>query len=214
MPDVLNRRLTLAPLAVAVALLAVSCGSKSEEPEAAFTIPPGSSTLSLPASTTPQLVCDPETVTPPDVSEAPTVEVPEGEAPTELVTTDLVEGTGTEAQPGDTVAVEYAGVLYEDGTPFDASWDRGAEPFEFQLGAGMVIQGWDQGVAGMQVGGRRMLVIPAELGYGDAGSPPVIPGGATLVFVVDLLQVCSPDTGADAAADGTGTTVAADTSTP
>ncbi len=111
-------------------------------------------------------------------------------APTALVKKDIVVGDGAEAKEGDTVKVQYVGALYDDGTEFDASWDRD-EPFEFQLGGGQVIQGWDQGVAGMKVGGRRVLVIPPELGYGAQGSPPTIPANATLVFVVDLEDVQS-----------------------
>jgi FKBP-type peptidyl-prolyl cis-trans isomerase len=111
--------------------------------------------------------------------------------PEELVTKDIVVGDGPEAKEGDTVKVQYVGALYDNGTEFDASW-TGNEPgdgFEFTLGGGQVIQGWDEGVAGMKVGGRRVLVIPPDLGYGEQGSPPTIPGNATLVFVVDLEEV-------------------------
>jgi len=118
----------------------------------------------------------------------PTVSVPSGEAPTGLVKEDLVTGTGAEATKGKTVSVHYVGVLFPDGKQFDASWDRN-EPFVFRLGAGQVIGGWDQGVEGMKVGGRRQLVIPPALGYGSRGAPPVIGPNATLVFVVDLLAV-------------------------
>jgi peptidylprolyl isomerase len=118
----------------------------------------------------------------------PKVTVPNGAPPKALETEDLVEGTGAEAKAGDQVTVQYVGVNYENGKEFDASWDRG-EPFPFQLGAGMVIPGWDQGVAGMKVGGRRELVIPPDLAYGAAGSPPAIPPNETLVFVVDLVAV-------------------------
>jgi peptidylprolyl isomerase len=103
---------------------------------------------------------------------------------------DVVVGDGDEAQSGDIVQVHYSGFL-EDGTMFDSSVPRG-QPFEFTLGAGRVIPGWDEGVAGMQVGGRRTLVIPAELGYGEQGQPPTIPGGATLVFDVELLNTQTP----------------------
>ncbi|MBE2318317.1 FKBP-type peptidyl-prolyl cis-trans isomerase [Solirubrobacter sp. CPCC 204708] len=123
-----------------------------------------------------------------DVGEKPEIKTPGGEGPTELVSEDLEEGKGTAAKAGDTVQVQYSGVLYSDGTPFDNSFDRG-EPFEFQLGAGMVIPGWDQGVEGMKEGGRRVLTIPSDLAYGDAGAPPTIPPGATLVFVVDLEKI-------------------------
>ncbi|MEZ5235008.1 MAG: FKBP-type peptidyl-prolyl cis-trans isomerase [Acidimicrobiales bacterium] len=118
----------------------------------------------------------------------PTVSVPGGAEPTELVIEDLVTGTGAEAVAGKPVAVHYVGVHFTDGSQFDASWDRG-EPFTFQLGGGQVIQGWDQGVVGMKVGGRRQLTIPGSLAYGANGFPPVIQPNETLVFVVDLLAV-------------------------
>ena len=118
----------------------------------------------------------------------PVVEVPAGEPPTELVSEELVEGEGAEAKAGDRVTVQYVGVGYESEEEFDASWDRG-EPFTFTLGAGEVIPGWDQGVAGMKVGGRRELIIPPELAYGPEGSPPVIGPNETLIFVVDLVSV-------------------------
>jgi FKBP-type peptidyl-prolyl cis-trans isomerase len=100
---------------------------------------------------------------------------------------DLETGSGAEAAPGQVAVVHYTGWL-TDGTKFDSSRDRG-QPFSFPIGAGQVIAGWDQGVAGMKVGGRRKLVIPPDLGYGAGGSPPVIPPSATLVFDVELLEV-------------------------
>ena len=100
---------------------------------------------------------------------------------------DLATGSGAEASAGQTAVVHYTGWL-TDGTKFDSSRDRG-DPFSFPLGAGQVIAGWDQGVAGMKVGGRRKLVIPPDLGYGPGGSPPVIPPNATLVFDVELLEL-------------------------
>jgi peptidylprolyl isomerase len=121
--------------------------------------------------------------------EKPQVDVPEGEAPPPgLVIEDLVEGDGREATTGDSVEVHYVGVAWSTGRQFDASWDRRA-PFSFTLGQGRVIEGWDRGVTGMRVGGRRRLTIPPELGYGAAGAGGVIRGGETLVFVVDLLGV-------------------------
>jgi peptidylprolyl isomerase len=118
----------------------------------------------------------------------PKVTPPSGPAPTKLEVKDLIKGTGAEAKAGETVTVNYVGVLYKGGKKFDASWKR-KEPFSFALGKGQVIAGWDQGVAGMKVGGRRELVIPSELAYGAKGSPPTIPANAPLVFVVDLLGV-------------------------
>lgn len=99
----------------------------------------------------------------------------------------ITEGTGEEAKAGDTVEVHYTGTLL-DGSRFDSSLDRG-QPFSFPLGAGMVIKGWDQGVAGMKVGEKVKLTIPAELGYGEHGYPPVIPANATLVFEIELLSI-------------------------
>ena len=99
---------------------------------------------------------------------------------------NLIVGTGPEAKAGESVTVNYVGALYKGGKVFDASWKR-HEPFSFVLGKGQVIPGWDQGVAGMKVGGRRVLIIPAPLAYGTKGSPPTIPPNAALVFVVDLL---------------------------
>lgn len=118
----------------------------------------------------------------------PEVAVPDGEPPAQLEETELIEGTGKEAKSGDEVTVQYVGVGYESEEEFDSSWSRN-EPFPFTLGAGEVIPGWDQGVAGMKVGGRRELVIPPELAYGEAGSPPVIGPNETLIFVVDLVEV-------------------------
>jgi peptidylprolyl isomerase len=118
----------------------------------------------------------------------PTVSVPSGAAPKQLEEVEVVEGDGPEAKSGDKVTVQYVGVGYESEEEFDSSWSRN-EPFTFTLGAGEVIKGWDQGVAGMKVGGRRELIIPANLAYGPEGSPPVIGQNETLIFVIDLLAV-------------------------
>jgi len=125
-----------------------------------------------------------------DTSTKPTVEVPDGPPPKDLEVNDIVEGDGPEAAPGDTLTMQYVGVKYSDGKQFDASWDTG-QPLTFQLGSGQVIPGWDQGIAGMKVGGRRELIVPPDLGYGAQGSPPAIGPNETLVFVVDLLDVQS-----------------------
>jgi peptidylprolyl isomerase len=118
----------------------------------------------------------------------PEIDFPDGPPPTDLEVIDLTEGDGREAAAGNTAVVHYVGVAYSSGEEFDASWNRG-QAFEFALGAGQVITGWDQGVVGMKVGGRRRLVIPPHLGYGDRGAGSVIPPGETLIFVVDLLDV-------------------------
>jgi len=122
------------------------------------------------------------------MSEKPFVDPHLGPAPDDLLIEDLIVGSGAEATPGTTVTVHYVGVGVTSGEEFDASWNRGEE-FAFPLGAGHVIKGWDQGVAGMKVGGRRRLVIPAHLGYGQQGAGGVIAPGETLIFVVDLLDV-------------------------
>ena len=120
--------------------------------------------------------------------EKPAIEFPGPDAPSDLVVTEVTEGDGAEATSGSTVSVHYVGVAHSTGEEFDASYNRGT-PLEFRLGTGQVIQGWDQGVAGMKVGGRRQLVIPPHLGYGDRGAGGVIKPGETLIFVVDLLDV-------------------------
>jgi peptidylprolyl isomerase len=122
------------------------------------------------------------------LGEKPFVEPHMGGAPDDLVIDDLVVGEGAEATKGSKVTVHYVGVAHSTGEQFDASWDRD-ETFAFSLGTGQVIAGWDGGVAGMRVGGRRRLVIPAHLGYGDRGAGGAIAPGETLLFVVDLLAV-------------------------
>ena len=122
------------------------------------------------------------------MSDKPLVEPHVGDAPQNLVTDDLIVGEGESAVAGQTAVVHYVGVGATSGEEFDASWNRG-EPFSFPLGAGYVIKGWDEGVQGMKVGGRRRLVIPAHLGYGERGAGGVIAPGETLIFVVDLLEL-------------------------
>jgi peptidylprolyl isomerase len=120
--------------------------------------------------------------------ERPEIDMPEGDIPFELVIDDIVVGDGDEAKSGDTVSVHYAGVAFRTGEEFDASWNRG-EAFRFKLGKGQVIPGWDKGVAGMRVGGRRRLTIPSAMAYGARGAGGVIKPHEPLVFVVDLLAV-------------------------
>ncbi|HVN13755.1 MAG TPA: FKBP-type peptidyl-prolyl cis-trans isomerase [Kineosporiaceae bacterium] len=117
----------------------------------------------------------------------PEVDFPDGPPPQELQIVDEVAGEGTEAKAGMTVSAHYVGVAYSTGEEFDASWNRG-RPLDFRLGVGQVIPGWDQGIPGMRVGGRRRLTIPARLAYGDRGAGGVIKPGEALIFVVDLVD--------------------------
>lgn len=123
-----------------------------------------------------------------DINEKPVITVPGGEPPTELVIEDLIEGDGQEATAGMQVSVDYAGISWSNGREFDASWNRGQQ-FSFGLGGGQVIPGWDQGVQGMKVGGRRRLTIPPAMAYGSSGAGGVIAPNETLIFVVDLRSV-------------------------
>jgi peptidylprolyl isomerase len=120
--------------------------------------------------------------------EKPEIDFPGGEPPADLEIKDIWEGEGQVAKAGDFVKVHYVGVAFSTGEEFDASWNRGA-PLEFKLGVGQVISGWDKGVQGMKVGGRRQLVIPAHLAYGDRGAGGAIAPGETLIFVCDLVAV-------------------------
>jgi peptidylprolyl isomerase len=123
-------------------------------------------------------------------TEKPQVDVPSDQSPSyQLELEDLTVGDGEEAVSGRIVEVHYVGVSWKTGEQFDASWDRGKEPFTFELGAGGVIPGWDEGLVGMRQGGRRLLVIPAAKGYGAQGQPPDIGPNETLIFVVDLLRI-------------------------
>ncbi|MDT3396691.1 FKBP-type peptidyl-prolyl cis-trans isomerase [Streptomyces sp. B1866] len=121
-------------------------------------------------------------------TDKPEVDFPGGEPPAQLEIKDIHEGQGPAAKAGDIVSVHYVGVAFSSGEEFDASWNRGA-PLKFELGAGQVIPGWDQGVQGMKVGGRRQLVIPPHLAYGDRGAGSRIKPGETLIFVCDLVSV-------------------------
>jgi FKBP-type peptidyl-prolyl cis-trans isomerase len=172
----LKRALTISS-AVAVAVSIAACGGSTAP--GVVPAPSGGSTQAA-VPTTPTV--------PADLSTKPTVSVPKSCASTQLIKTDLITGTGQTVQPGQTVTVNYVGVLCKTGKEFDSSWKRN-QPFTTPLGNGSVIAGWVQGIPGMRVGGRRELIIPASLGYGKTGSPPTIPPNAPLVFVVDLLSV-------------------------
>jgi peptidylprolyl isomerase len=171
----MNRSL-LALACLVLALFAAACGDDEEQAAA-----PAATPTATPA---PGKI-DASTISK-DLSAKPKVAKPSGDPPTELQKVDIVKGKGKAAEPGDSVSVQYVGNSWSTGTQFDASWDRGGEPFTFPLGAGQVIPGWDQGVAGMKPGGRRLLVIPPELAYGAQSPSPDIAPNETLIFVVDL----------------------------
>jgi peptidylprolyl isomerase len=176
----MDRRLPLVLACLTLACTAAGCGGGDEQPAAAPTAT---------ATDTPAPARFDARDVGKDLAAKPAVPAPSGQPPARLLKTDVVKGKGKAAKPGDTVDVQYVGVSWSTGKQFDASWDRGAEPFSFPLGAGQVIQGWDKGVAGMKVGGRRVLVIPPDLAYGDQSPSPDIAPGETLVFVVDLKKV-------------------------
>jgi peptidylprolyl isomerase len=123
-----------------------------------------------------------------DTSTRPVIPKPTGAPPRKLVVEDIVKGKGAAAKAGNTVVVHYVGMNFSNGEEFDASWDSG-QPFPVQLGAGQVIVGWDKGLVGIRAGGRRMLTIPPEMGYGAEGYPPDIPPNETLVFVIDAVSI-------------------------
>lgn len=167
-------------LAVCAAMAVAGCGSDDDSSS-------GSDEANAPASTEASSTTVKKT-NPSAKKTKPEVTVPDEDPPSELVTEDLEEGIGLTAEDGAEVIVHYVGVGYESGEEFDSSWDRG-EPFTFRLGAGEVIPGWDQGIKGMKVGGRRELIIPADLAYGEAGFPPSIAPNEPLVFVIDLVKI-------------------------
>jgi peptidylprolyl isomerase len=156
-------------------------------PDVTVTTPTATATTPPPATTKPKSGSSSKSISK-DLGTKPTIPKPTGSAPKRLVIKDIVKGKGKTAKAGDVVTVQYVGVDQKTGEQFDASWDRG-QPFQFQLGAHSVIPGWDQGVAGMKVGGRRELIIPPDLAYGPQGQPPAIAPNATLVFVIDLKDV-------------------------
>ncbi len=160
-------------IAVCAALLIAGCGSGSDSSSSESTAASGESTAAETGG---------------GEKTKPKVTVPKGAPPKQLEIKEIEAGSGAEAKSGDEVTVQYVGVDYKNGKEFDSSWSRN-EPFAFTLGEGLVVPGWEQGVEGMKVGGRRELIVPPELAYGEEGRPPAIPPNETLVFVIDLLAV-------------------------
>jgi peptidylprolyl isomerase len=190
----LRSRAALGLAALATAALIAGCGSSGSsstitvgnenKADEALGKSSAAATTSTPTSTT----ASAKTPVSGPLAKEPTVTIPAGGAPTALVIKEIIKGTGAEAKTGQPVTVNYVGALFHGGKVFDASWKRN-EPFVFTLGQGAVIKGWDQGVPGMKVGGRRELIIPATLAYGSKGAGSSIPPNAPLVFVIDLLGV-------------------------
>ena len=184
----LTGRALTACLALLLAVaLAAGCGGKSKSSSSSST------SSSTPAATSTSTSAAKPGKVPPaqgekNLGSKPPIGKPTGSPPTTLQKRDIVKGTGKAAKAGQNVTVQYVGIAWSSGKQFDASWDR-HKPFKFQLGAGMVIPGWDEGVVGMKVGGRRQLVIPPDMAYGPQGQPPAIGPNETLVFDIDLLKV-------------------------
>jgi peptidylprolyl isomerase len=182
-----KRRLRMGLLTALLLLLAgvlvAGCGSSGES----STITIGNESKANNKLITAEDPSVPKTPTSGPLATKPTIEAGKGPAPTKLESKDLITGTGTEAKKGSTVYVNYVGALWKTGEEFDSSWKRN-EPFLFVIGTGEVIKGWDKGVVGMKVGGRRELRIPSEEAYGKLGNAPKIPKNEALIFVVDLLK--------------------------
>ena len=191
---ILARRMLPAVLAVAALALA-ACGSSTKESTADKLAERAEQqqrqqTQSQPASApAPTVTKIQPTAGERDLNKKPQIPKSSGPPPKQLKAQDLIVGNGPAAKDGDQLSVQYVGVLYNNNKQFDSSWDKGRQPFQFTLGQGGVIQGWDQGLVGMKVGGRRKLTIPPDLAYGAQGSPPAIGPNETLVFVIDLKKI-------------------------
>lgn len=171
-------RTHLPALLVTAAIAVAGCGGDDS-----------STTADIPAGPAPAAPPAPKASTNlKDTKSKPTIPMPTGKPPTKLVVKDIVTGKGRAAQKGDQLSMQYVGVTFSTGEEFDASWGKGS-PFDFQLGKGNVIKGWDQGLVGIKPGGRRELIIPAKLAYGSQGQPPSIGPNEPLVFIVDALSV-------------------------
>jgi peptidylprolyl isomerase len=179
-------------IVIAAALAVAGCGSGGggKTAEIPSSDAPGAATSTPAPEPKPTGPSRPPSPTPGEkkLGKKPPIAKPKGAPPAKLVKRDIVKGKGAVAKDGKTLTMQYVGIAYSTGQEFDASWS-GGEPFKFKLGAGMVIPGWDKGIAGMRVGGRRQLVIPPDLAYGAQGQPPSIGPNETLVFDVDLLKV-------------------------
>ncbi|HEY5142709.1 MAG TPA: FKBP-type peptidyl-prolyl cis-trans isomerase [Solirubrobacteraceae bacterium] len=190
----LIRPMTLALIVAFAALVLAACGSSTQQSQADKAAQQAQAELKNPptvtdvATPTVKAVVVKPSAGEADINKKPVIPKQTGAAPTSLVAQDLIVGKGATAAAGDQVSMQYVGVLRDNGKEFDSSWKRN-KAFDFALGGGQVIPGWDQGIVGMKVGGRRRLIIPADLAYGAQGQPPTIPANAALVFDVDLKKV-------------------------
>jgi peptidylprolyl isomerase len=187
-----TRSIPLAALLV-LALIAAGCGSSTSESAADKSAAKAESEAKnqkpVPEAAAPTSQKVDPTPGEADINTKPTVPKGSGAAPTALKAETLIAGNGAEIKTGQQATVNYVGVLFKTGKEFDTSWGKGKQPFQFALGSGQVIPGWDQGVAGMRVGGRRRITIPPDLAYGKRGAGGVIGPDETLIFVVDLVDV-------------------------
>jgi peptidylprolyl isomerase len=186
----MRKNVTALTAALLAALALAACGDEKKDSRNSAASEPAPSPTTTATETNPEAPSTPTEggKVSKDLDQKPEIPKPSGSPPTKLEALDIVKGKGKAAKEGDKVTVQYVGVAFSTGEEFDASWERD-EPFEFTLGAGEVIPGWDEGVVGMKKGGRRQLTIPAELAYGAQGSPPAIGPNETLVFVIDLEKV-------------------------
>jgi len=186
----MRRKSLAASSAVLTAVCLAACGGSSKAPGVQLAPSGGATEAAVTATTSTTSATTPTVTTPKPpspLSKKPVIVVPKTPAPKTLVVKDLITGTGATATSGSTITVNYVGVLYKTGQEFDSSWKTGQPFAPFKLGAGAVIPGWDKGLVGMKVGGRRELIIPPSLAYGASGSGSTIPPNSTLIFVVDLL---------------------------
>jgi peptidylprolyl isomerase len=180
-------------LLLALALLAAGCGDSTKESVADKSAPKAESEAKsqepIPEAKAPTAEKVDPTPGEADINTKPKVPKGNGSAPTALKAETLISGNGAEIKSGQQATVNYVGVLFKDGKEFDSSWGKGKQPFQFALGSGQVIPGWDEGVQGMKVGERRRLTIPADLAYGQQGSPPKIGPNEPLIFDIDLKKI-------------------------
>ena len=193
MPQLKQSRLPALVLTLVVALFAAGCGDSKDE-----SLADKSAAKAEQEAKNQKPIPEPEPISSPtvqptpgeaDINKKPTVPKGSGSPPTALKAETLIAGSGPAIKSGQQATVNYVGVLFKDGKEFDSSWGKGKQPFQFALGGGQVIPGWDQGVLGMKVGERRRLTIPAELAYGAQGSPPKIGPNEALIFDVDLKKI-------------------------